>query len=306
MTTPNKNSSAKRPLVTIVTPSYNQAAFIRETLESVRSQDYPHIEHIVFDGYSTDNSVEIIKEFEDCLTWFSEKDTGQSDAINKGFRMAKGDILAWLNSDDTYLEGAITKAVEFLESHPDVMMVYGKGYTIDKDSVVTGECYTEPFDMERLKSLNYIYQPSVFIRKEVFDEIGFLDESLHFAMDIDLWIRVAKKFKVEYLEEFLSTYRLHDDCKTISQKMAVDKEEMEVFKDHFGKAPANWLYGYIYALTNERFPFLKKSKVLFFSVFIPYFIYKYIAINKSLPWEIFGGLRMENLKKFKKSWKDYK
>jgi glycosyltransferase involved in cell wall biosynthesis len=302
----NSNKNKDRPLVTIVTPSYNQAAFIRETLESVRTQDYPRIEHIVFDGGSTDNSVEIIKEYEDCLSWFSEKDSGQSDAINKGFRMATGDILAWLNSDDTYLEGAITKAVEFLEQHPNVMMVYGKGYTIDKDSNTTGECYTEPFDMERLKRFNYIYQPSVFIRKEVFEEIGFLNESLHYAMDIDLWIRVAKRFKVEYLPEFLSTYRLHDDSKTISQKMAVDKEEMEVFQHHFGKAPANWLYGYIYALTGSRFPFLKKSKLLFFSVFIPYFIYKYVVLNKRLPWELFGGIGLEDIKKFRKSWKDYK
>lgn len=299
---PDKNKTSGRPLVSIVTPSYNQGAFIRETIESVHTQDYPRIEHIVVDGGSTDNSLEIIKEYEDKLTWISEKDSGQSDAINKGYRMATGDIMAWLNSDDTYLDGAINKAVTFLEKNPDVMMVYGKGYTIDEHSKITGECHTEPFSMKRLESFNFIYQPSVFIRREVFEEIGFLDESLHYSMDLDLWIRVAKKFKIAYLPEFLSTYRLHAESKTMSQAVVFNKEEMETFKRHFGRAPINWVYGYVYALTAERFPFLKRSKFLFFSVMFPYFIYKYAMINKSLPWGVFEVMGAEGFKKFKKSW----
>ncbi|VAV85789.1 Glycosyl transferase, family 2 [hydrothermal vent metagenome] len=302
MANKNKNTNADRPLVSVITPSYNQGAFIRETIESVHSQNYPRIEHIIFDGGSTDDSIDIIKEYEDKLSWTSEKDQGQSDAINKGFRKATGDIVAWLNSDDTYLDDALNKAVTFLEQNPDVMMVYGKGYTIDKDSRITGECHTEPFNMKRLESFNFIYQPSVFIRREVFEEIGFLDESLHYSMDLDLWIRVAKKFKIAYLPEFLSTYRLHGDSKTMSQGVAFNKEEMETFKRHFGRAPINWVYGYIHALTAARFPFLKKSKFLFFSVMLPYFIYKYAMINKSLPWGIFSVMGTEGFKKFKKSW----
>jgi len=306
MTKIDKKTNSSRPLVSIITPSYNQGAYIRETIESVLSQDYPRIEHIIFDGGSTDDSIDIIKEYEGKLSWTSEKDRGQSDAINKGFRKATGDIMAWLNSDDTYLEGAIEKAVYFLEQNPDVMMVYGKGYTIDEYSKITGECHTEPFSIKRLESYNFIYQPSVFIRKKVLDKIGLLDESLHYSMDLDLWIRVAKEFKIKYLPEFLSTYRLHGESKTISQGVAFNKEEMETFKRHFGKAPINWVYGYIYALTAERFPFLKKSNILFFSVMIPCFLYKYTLINKSFPWELYEYMSKENFIKFKKSWTEHK
>ena len=123
----------KGPLVSIVTPSYNHGRYIEETIQSVLNQDYPNLEYLVIDGGSSDNTVEILKKYEGRLTWISEKDRGQADAINKGFRMANGEILAWLNSDDTYLPGAVQHSVRYLEAHSEVAMLYGEGYHIDAE-----------------------------------------------------------------------------------------------------------------------------------------------------------------------------
>lgn len=290
------------PLVSIITPSYNQCKFIEETIQSVLNQDYPNIEYIVIDGGSTDNTIEILRKYERKLTWISERDEGQSDAINKGFIMAKGDILAWLNSDDTYLPGAVGKAVSFLNSHSDIKMVYGKGYLIDEEGSITGECPTEPFSIKRLTRFNYIYQPAAFIRSEVFNTIEMLDVNLHYSMDLDLWIRIAKLFKIEYLPEFLATYRLHPASKTVSQAVVFHKEEMETFKKHFGRAPANWVYGYVYYLVASKYPFLKRVKPLFFLYVIGHFVLEYVRLNRKMPWSEWRNVDKEVLRKLKKSW----
>src|ERR1700693_3648321 len=137
-----------QPLVTIVTPSYNQGQFIRTTIESVLSQDYPHIEYIIMDGGSKDETAAMVKEYGSRLTWISEKDRGQSHAINKGFRMARGSIISWLNSDDLILPGAVRKAVDGFRQNPEAGAVYGEGYLIDREGKTTGRfpC-TEPFNL---------------------------------------------------------------------------------------------------------------------------------------------------------------
>jgi glycosyltransferase involved in cell wall biosynthesis len=292
----------KNPLVSIVTPSYNQGSFIEETIESVLNQDYPNIEYIVVDGGSTDNTLDILKKYEGRLKWVSEKDSGQSDAINKGFSMARGEILAWLNSDDTYLAGAVRKAVEFLKDRPDTKMVYGKGYLIDEEGNITGQCPTEPFNIERLASFNYILQPAAFLRAEIFNTIEMLDVNLKYSMDLDLWVRIANNFKTEYLPEFLATYRLHSTSKTVSEAVVFNKEELETFKKHFGRAPANWLYGYVYYLVASEYPFLKRVKPLFFLFVIGYFVFEYIRLNKKLPFAELWSIDKGVMKKLKKSW----
>jgi glycosyltransferase involved in cell wall biosynthesis len=137
------------PKVSIITPSFNQAGFIERTIQSVLSQDYPNIEYLVIDGGSNDETLEVLKKYEGRLQWISEKDSGQSEAINKGYRMATGEILTWLNSDDTLLPGAVSKAVAYFDEHPDVMMIYGEGYIIDEnDKVKQRFPFTEPkFDL---------------------------------------------------------------------------------------------------------------------------------------------------------------
>ncbi len=292
------------PLVSIITPTLNQGRFIEETILSIRAQDYPNIEHIVLDAGSTDNTIEILKKYEDGLTWIQEPDKGQSDAINKGFRLARGEFVTWLNSDDTLLEGAITKAVDFLLEHPDIKMVYGKGYLIDEDSNITGECPTEPYDIKRLAKYNYIYQPSALFRADIFDTLEMLNVDLKYSMDLDLWIRIAQNFKIKYFPEFLSTYRLHPESKTMSQAMDFHKEEMETFKRYFGKAPANWVYGYVRFKVAANYPFLQRIKPLFFLTVALYFVVEYVRQNNAIPIGRLKVIDKEVLRKLKKNWDD--
>ncbi|MBN1277358.1 MAG: glycosyltransferase, partial [Deltaproteobacteria bacterium] len=185
------------PVVTVVTPSYNQGKFIEQTIKSVLTQDYPDVEYIVIDGGSTDNTLEVLKKYSGRLDWISEPDEGQTNAINKGFKKAKGDILCWLNSDDTYEPGAIRRAVEFFIDNPDVMMVYGEGNEIDENGALIQRFpATREFDLWALVYIwDYILQPTTFFRKSVFDEIGMLNEDYYWCMDWDLWIRIGSRFK---------------------------------------------------------------------------------------------------------------
>ena len=212
------------PLVSVITPSYNQGQFIKETIDSVLSQDYPKLEYIVIDGGSTDDTVDILKSYGDRITWVSEKDDGQADAINKGLEMAKGTIIGWLNSDDTYTEGAIETAVDYLLTHPNTGMVYGEGYYIDKDSAITGRYDTEKYSISRLAETCFICQPSAFFRKCLVDEVGRLDASLHLCMDYDLWMRFAFKGKISYIPDYLACSRMYEENKTSSRRKEVYKE----------------------------------------------------------------------------------
>ena len=222
------------PLVSIVTPSFNQGQFIEETIQSVLGQDYPNIEYLVIDGNSTDNTLEILRKYEDRLKWISEPDSGQSHAINKGFRMARGEIVAWLNSDDTLLPGAIGKAVGHLAENRETMMVYGEGYLMDLHGHITGRFpATEPFNLWRLIYYgDYILQQTVFMRKRVFDVIPMVDESLHYGMDWDLFIRIGKRFKVDYLPEYLGALREYPQAKSFAGGVKRLEELTSIMRRH--------------------------------------------------------------------------
>ena len=206
-----------RPLVSIVTPSYNQAAYLEETIRSVLNQEYQNLEYIIVDGGSKDGSLEIIEKYTNELAWWvSESDRGQTDAINKGFSRAKGEILAWINSDDTYLPGAIFEAVEFLDSHPDIGMVYGDANLVDEDGEVIGRFPARQTDKRRLmRGYVHIPQQAAFFRADIWRLVGPLDPSFYFAMDYDLWVRISQQSPIEYYPRLWANFRLHGDAKSI-------------------------------------------------------------------------------------------
>lgn len=235
------------PLVSIVTPSLNQGQFIEATIESVLSQDYPRLEYIVVDGGSTDGTLDVLRRYERRLEWISEPDRGQSHAINKGFRRSRGEILAWLNSDDTYLPGAVSAAVEHLLQHPECAMVYGEGHLIDeRGGVIRRFPATEPFNLWKLVYvIDYILQQTAFFRREALDVVGDLDEQLHWGMDWDLFIRIGKRFRVDYLPRDMANLREYRTAKTLSGGRRRFSELVGVMRRHGSRRypPAYLAYG---------------------------------------------------------------
>jgi glycosyltransferase involved in cell wall biosynthesis len=207
------------PLVSIVTPSFNQVLYLEDTIRSVLEQDYPRIEYMIVDGGSTDGSVSIIKKYADRLAWWvSEVDKGQTDAINKGFGRVNGQILAWINSDDTYEPGVVFAAVKYLQEHPEVGMVYADCNFIDEGGRVIGRFGAAQTDYKRLRQ-GYVHIPqqTMFFRAELWHTIGPLDPSFYFAMDYDLWVRVSSRAAIKYLPgQTWANFRIHTSGKTIA------------------------------------------------------------------------------------------
>ncbi|MED4779048.1 glycosyltransferase family 2 protein [Brevibacillus choshinensis] len=235
-------------MVSVITPSYNQGIYIQETIESVLSQDYPNIEYIVVDGGSTDDTLSILEKYsrtDERIRFISEKDRGQSHAINKGIAMAKGEIIGWLNSDDTYLPGAIRVAVEALEQQPDWAMVYGKAYKIDGNSKKLSDYYVAPANFKQLFDGCMICQPATFIRKNVLLDVEGVDETLHFCMDYDLWIRITQKHPIGFVPYPLANARTHDSCKTTTLWGTVGIPEiLRTCVKHYGAISKTWLLTY--------------------------------------------------------------
>ena len=239
--------------VSVVTPSYNQGQFIQRTLESVASQGGAEIEHVVFDGGSTDDTVEVLKRFGSGIRWTSEKDKGQTDAVNKGLRSTDGEIIGWLNSDDIYYPGAIATVVEFFEAHPDVDVVYGMADHIDLVDFAFEPYPTESWDFERLRDTCFICQPAAFFRRRVVEEHGLLDENRNFCMDYEYWLRLGKAgVRFAYLQQKLAGSRLYAENKTLGSRLKVHGEINDMQKALFGTVPDRWLWNYAHAVIDER------------------------------------------------------
>jgi Glycosyl transferase family 2 len=258
-------------MVSIVTPSYNQGMFIRETIESVLRQEGDFLlDYIIVDGASTDNSVDIIRSYGSLIDegnwpvrcrgiryrWVSEEDKGQSDAIIKGFGMAEGEILSWLNSDDTLLPGALSRVVERFLEDSSTGIIYGKVRYVDREGHAVGEVDTGPTDHARLAVLNEICQPGAFFRRSEYDAAGGLDPSLHYVMDNDLWIRMTIRCEPIFLPEFLASYRLHGESKTAAKRHAVafQRETIGILLRHYARAPLNRVYACCNARVRSVFP----------------------------------------------------
>jgi glycosyltransferase involved in cell wall biosynthesis len=204
-------------LVSVITPSFNQARYLETTIRSVLDQDYDQVEYIIVDGGSNDGSVDIIQRYASRLAWWvSEPDQGQTDALNKGFARAKGDLLAWINSDDTFEPGAIKEAVAYMKAHPEAGMVYGDANYIDETGRVIGRFPAAQTDYARLRrGYVHIPQQSSFFRGDLWRKVGPLDPSFYFAMDYDLWVRLAALAPLAYYPRLWANFRLHRTGKTI-------------------------------------------------------------------------------------------
>jgi glycosyltransferase involved in cell wall biosynthesis len=237
------------PLVTVVTPSLNQGEFIAEALQSVLEQEYPHVEHLVVDGGSTDGTLAILRDYAsrypDRLVWTSELDRGQTEALNKGFRKARGVIVGWLNADDVYEPGAIRKAVEAFAAYTDAAVIYGRGRFIGAGGEdLGGYRVIAPFDWRLLANRCYICQPAAFIRRAPLLEAGLLDERLKSCMDYELWVRLGKRYKIQFVDADLARQRMHRYAKTFSARQQMYEEAFQVLKEHYGYVPISWCGAY--------------------------------------------------------------
>lgn len=218
-------------LVSIITPSYNQATYLEQTLRSVLEQDYTPIEYLVVDGGSTDGSAEIIQRYAHRLAWWvSEKDQGQADAINKGLARARGEIVAWLNSDDLYLPGAVKAAVQALQAHPQAAFVYADAFSIDEQGQVFNHLRAHPFHLRDLLGFRIIAQPTVFIRRSALEKAGFLDPSYHFLLDHHLWIRLAQVGEMIYVPQTWAAARYHPQAKNRRQALMFGEETQRILQ----------------------------------------------------------------------------
>jgi glycosyltransferase involved in cell wall biosynthesis len=209
------------PRISIVTPSYNQGPYIRRTIESVLSQGYPDLEYLVVDGGSTDETLGILREYERHLSWTSEPDRGQSDALNKGFLRATGEVLAFLNSDDQYEPDALLRVGEFFASHPEAAWLTGRCRIIDdreqeiRPAITLYKNFWLRLHSYRvLQVINYVSQPATFWRREVAEFAGPFDESLHYAMDYDFWLRAGRRHRLWFLEHYLAAFRVYPASKS--------------------------------------------------------------------------------------------
>lgn len=220
-----------QPLVSIVTPSFNQARYLEAAIQSVLGQDDPRLEYIVVDGASTDGSVEIIRKYANQLAyWVSEKDSGQAEAINKGMARAQGEIVAWLNSDDTYLPGAVGAAVRTFERNPDVLLVYADMLAVDERGQTINELKYRQLTLEDLLCFQIIGQPAVFMRRAAFEKAGGLDTSFHFLLDHHLWIRIAAQGRILHVPQTWAAARYHAEAKNRAKASEFGREAFRILE----------------------------------------------------------------------------
>jgi glycosyltransferase involved in cell wall biosynthesis len=240
------------PRISIITPSYNQGQFINRTIQSVMSQNVPDLEYIIMDGKSSDNTLDILRNYDGRLMWISEKDRGQADAVNKGILMSRGEIIGWLNSDDIYYPGALPFVLRFFEKHPEIDVVYGDADIIDVEDMVIEPYSTEDWDYERLKEVCFICQPAVFFRRKVVEKAGMLDGSLQYCMDYEFWFRLGSITPFVKINKRLAGSRMYPENKTMGARVAVHREVNNMFQTRQKTVPPKWIFAYAHAVVEQK------------------------------------------------------
>lgn len=255
------------PKISLVTPSLNQGHFIEETIQSVLSQNYPNLEYIVMDGGSTDSTIPILERYSNQLKWVSEKDTGQANAINKGLRMASGEILAYLNADDLLLPGTLSKVAQQFIEQRQTMWVTGKCRIIDEDNREIRKLITAYKNLwlylshpSVLLITDYISQPATFWRASITSEMGYLDESLHYVMDYEYWLRLYAKYPPTFIPEYLAAFRIHLQSKTTStgHKNVFIEEEQTIIQRHTNSRVLMQLHDWHRLLMTSTYAFINR------------------------------------------------
>ncbi len=222
------------PTVAIVTPSFNQCRWLAEAIDSVLAQDYPGIDYLVVDAGSTDGSVDLLRSYGDRIRWFSERDSGQAEGVDKGIKRTNGEIIGWLNADDVYEPGAVRRAVAAFLAAPEAPAVYGNATFIDAEGVYIRPCsHVEPWNLDRLiGELDFIVQPATFFRRSAYEAVGGLDWNLHYSLDYDLFIRLGKLAPLVYLPERQARVRMYEATKTSSGGMKRMDELERMIRRH--------------------------------------------------------------------------
>jgi len=281
------------PRITIITPSYNQGQYIEETIRSVLLQDYYNLEYIVIDGGSTDLTLQVLKKYDRYITWISEPDEGQTDAINKGLKRATGEIVAYLNSDDIYEPGTLNRIAEMFLRYETIAMIYGDVTHIDTNSRIIEHHKTGKVNLGKylLAGEFYLPQPSVFFRKNVIDSVGYFDKTLHLAMDYDYWLKILLKFKTCYVPETFSCARIYPNAKSSALDYRYFDEMLSIYTRIFANNPRleplrKNVFGYVYfsgALTFLRRRYFHKA-VKNFKIALKYDL-RYL-VHPYLYWEL--------------------
>ncbi len=257
--------------ISIVTPSYNQVQFIERTIESILGQKYPDLEYIVMDGGSTDGTVEILKKYSDQIIWKSEKDGGQSEAINKGLHMASGEIVAFLNSDDTYEPDALLRVADFFQNNPDFKWAYGKckivneyGKEIRKPITAYKNLLLKKYSYKKLLAENFISQPATFWKRELHKELGYINEDEHYTMDYEFWLRIGQKYPAGVIKSYLANFRMYNTSKSGSltnpqfidelriAKAFSDGAKLPIFIHKFNYLKITWIYRLMASLRRRK------------------------------------------------------
>ena len=253
-------SSPPLPRVTIVTPVLDGAHFIARAIESVLAQDYPDLEYILVDGGSRDGTLEVARGYGRRVRTIVLEGTNQAQALNAGFAAASGDVFAFLNADDAYLPGAVAEAVGVLAAHPAAPFVYGEADHVDEGGATLGPYPVEPFDPASLGRRCIVCQPAAFFRASAFRAAGGFDPALHYALDYDLWIRLARAAPPVKFDSKIALSCMHPANKTLGQRRAAYEESMRVLRRHYGYVPYDWVVAYSTHVFDRRDNFFQESR----------------------------------------------